>query len=64
MSFRDGACSARTSLLLAGQNHALQLALSGAPLEQVLDVLVQTAETQSDGSFLVTGQDAPAHDAR
>jgi PAS domain S-box-containing protein len=52
MSFRDGASSARSSLLLAGQNQALQLALSGAPLAQVLDVLVQTAETQSDGSFL------------
>lgn len=52
MSFRDGAGSARSSLLLAGQNQALQLALSGAPLAQVLDLLVQTAETQSDGSFL------------
>jgi PAS domain-containing protein len=52
MSFRDGASDARSSLLLAGQNQALQLALSGAVLEQVLSVLVQTAETQSDGSFL------------
>ncbi len=44
--------SARTSQLLEGQNHALQLALSNAPLAQVLEVLVRTAETQSDGSFL------------
>lgn len=52
MSDRDGLHGARSSLLLAGQNHALQLAISGAPLAQVLEVLVQTAETQSDGSFL------------
>lgn len=52
MSFRDGAQDARSSLLLAGQNQALELALSGAPVEQVLEMLVQTAETQSDGSFL------------
>ena len=52
MSYRDGANDARSSLLLAGQNQALQLALSGAALEDVLALLVQTAETQSDGSFL------------
>lgn len=52
MSDRDGASNARSTLLLAGQNQALQLALSGAPLHRVLDVLVQTAEAQSDGSFL------------
>jgi PAS domain-containing protein len=52
MSFRDGASDARSSMLLAGQNQALQLALSGAALEEVLALLVQTAETQSDGSFL------------
>lgn len=52
MSYRDGASGARSSLLLAGQNQALQLALSGAPLADVLALLVQTAETQSDGSFL------------
>jgi PAS domain-containing protein len=52
MSFRDGATDARTSMLLAGQNRALQLALSNAPLAQVLEVLVHTAETQSDGSFV------------
>ncbi|MCG2592278.1 GAF domain-containing protein [Ramlibacter sp. XY19] len=52
MSYRDGASDARSSLLLAGQNQALQLALSGAALEEVLALLVQTAETQSDGAFL------------
>lgn len=52
MSDRDGLQSARTSLLLAGQNNALQLALAGAPLARVLEALVLTAETQSDGSFL------------
>lgn len=54
MSDRDGLDRARSSILLAGQNHALQLALGGAPLAQVLEVLVQTAETQSDGSFLAS----------
>lgn len=52
MSYRDGAESARSSLLLAGQNQALQLAITGAPLAKVLEVLVLAAETQSDGSFL------------
>jgi GAF domain-containing protein len=52
MSDRSGADQARTSLLLAGQNDALQLALKGEPLPRVLEVLVQAAETQSDGAFL------------
>jgi PAS domain S-box-containing protein len=52
MSSRDGLDHARSSLLLAGQNRALQLALGGAPLAEVLEVLVLTAESQSDGSFL------------
>lgn len=54
MSDRDGLSSARSSLLLAGQNEALRLAISGAPLAQVLEVLVRTAEAQSDGSFLAS----------
>lgn len=52
MAFRDGVDNARFSTLLAGQNEALQLAISGAPLRDVLTVLVHTAEAQSDGSFL------------
>lgn len=43
---------ARSRLLLEGQNRALQLAQDGAPLDEVLEVLVRTAESQSDGSFL------------
>ena len=54
MSDRDGASGARSSLLLAGQNDALQLAMAGAPLPAVLEVLAHTAETQSDGSFLAS----------
>lgn len=54
MSDRDGALEARTSLLLAGQNQALMLALQEEPLPRVLDVLVKAAETQSDGSFLAS----------
>ena len=44
--------STSSKLLLTGQTHALQLAVSGSPLEEVLEVLVQAAESQSDGSFL------------
>jgi PAS domain-containing protein len=54
MSAPDGASSARTSALLAGQNQALQLALQGAPLHEVLEVLAHAAEAQSDGSFLAS----------
>lgn len=39
---------------MVGQTQALALAASGAPLPQVLDVLVRTAEAQSDGSFLAS----------
>lgn len=52
MSDRHGVADARFSTLLAGQNEALQLALGGAPLSEVLSVLVLTAEAQSDRSFL------------
>ena len=52
MSALDGLSSARFSTLLAGQNQALQLAMSGAPLREVLTVLVHCAEAQSDRSFL------------
>ncbi|WP_255429633.1 GAF domain-containing protein [Ramlibacter albus] len=45
------ATSAKSSSLLTGQNHALELAVGGAPLAEVLEVLVHTAETQSEGSF-------------
>lgn len=54
MTNRDGASQARSSLLLAGQNEALRLALESAPLEDVLEALAQAAETQSDGSFLAS----------
>ncbi|MBC5784410.1 response regulator [Ramlibacter sp. USB13] len=45
---------ARSRALLAGQNQALQLAVGGAPLASVLDVLVLTAERQSDGGVLAS----------
>jgi PAS domain-containing protein len=51
MSGPDGALPARSSALLAGQNHALQLAVQGMPLHKVLESLVHTAEAQSDGAF-------------
>lgn len=54
MSDRDGALSSRYTLLLAGQRQALELARCGTPLATVLEVLVHTAETQSDGSFLAS----------
>jgi PAS domain-containing protein len=54
MSDRDGFTNARAGMLVSGQAQALQLAVSGAPLAEVLDVLVRTAETQSDGSFLAS----------
>jgi PAS domain-containing protein len=52
MSDRDGIDHARLSALVAGQNKALELALSGKPLGEVLKVLVLTAEAQSEGSFM------------
>lgn len=52
MSDVDGAFQARVSSLLTGHNRALELALRGAPLAEVLELLVHTAETQSDGSFV------------
>ena len=54
MDSSDGAQSARSSALLAGQNAALQLALSGASLFESLEVLVHTAESLSSGSFLAS----------
>jgi GAF domain-containing protein len=41
-----------SSLLLDWQSQALQLAVRGAPLADVLEVLVQAAESQSDGRFI------------
>ena len=41
----------RSRLLVAGQSQALQLALTGAPLGDVLEMLVRTAELQANGSF-------------
>jgi PAS domain-containing protein len=52
MSDNDGAPNVRSSDLLAGQNRALELAVAGASLAEILEVLVLTAETQSDGSFV------------
>ncbi|RYF38050.1 MAG: GAF domain-containing protein, partial [Comamonadaceae bacterium] len=52
MDFSHGVESARSRALLAGQNQALQLAIGGAPLHEVLEVLVHTAESQSSVSFL------------
>lgn len=40
------------SSLLEGQNRALQLANAGAPIGEVLDLLVSSAQSHSDGSFL------------
>lgn len=54
MSDRHGFSDVRFSTLLAGQNEALQLALAGAPLHDVLAVLLKTAEVQSDRSFLAS----------
>jgi PAS domain S-box-containing protein len=54
MSDRHGIPDVRFSTLLAGQNDALQRALGGAPLREVLEVLVRTAEAQSDRSFLAS----------
>lgn len=44
----------RSRALLAGQNQALQLAVGGAPLASVLEVLVLTAERQSEGGVLAS----------
>lgn len=52
MSNLMDAARVKSSSLLSGQNDALQLAVSGAPLSEVLTVLVRTAETQSEGSFV------------
>lgn len=54
MSDRQGLSDIRFSMLLAGQNQALQLALTGARLDQVLAVLCHTAEAQSDHTFLAS----------
>lgn len=54
MSGPDAAGVARSSALLAGQNRALHLAMEGAPLHDVLEDLVHTAEAQSDGSFIAS----------
>lgn len=48
----NSAPGARSHALLKGQNEALQLALGGAPLPEVLAVLVRAAESQSGGKFL------------
>lgn len=45
---------ARSRALLAGQNEALQLAVAGAPLGSVLEVLVLTAERQADTGVLAS----------
>ena len=44
----------RSRALLAGQNQALQLAVAGAPLPSVLEVLVLAAEGQSEGGVLAS----------
>ena len=38
--------------LLEGQEHALQLARGGMPVQQALEVLVRTAEAEAKGRFL------------
>lgn len=45
---------ARSRALLAGQNQALQLAVCGAPLASVLELLVRTAERQSEEGVLAS----------
>lgn len=52
MSDCPGLPDIRFGTLVAGQNRALQLALAGAPLEQILTLLVQAAEAQSDHGFM------------
>lgn len=54
MSNSDGAFAARATLLRAGQEQALQMAARAMPLPQVLDAIVRTAESLSDGSFLAS----------
>ena len=54
MSNRQGLTDVRFSMLLGGQNQALQLALSGGRLDQVLALLCHTAEAQSDHSFIAS----------
>lgn len=54
MSDRQGLSDIRFSMLLAGQNQALQLALSGGRLDQVLALLCHTAEAQSDHSVIAS----------
>jgi GAF domain-containing protein len=51
MSDRGGVSELQLSSLLAGQRIALSLAATGAPLAEVLELLVHTAEAQSDGRF-------------
>jgi GAF domain-containing protein len=46
--------SERYRLLLEGQNRALQLANDGAALRDILEVLVRTAESLAEGSFLAS----------
>jgi GAF domain-containing protein len=46
--------SERYRLLLEGQNRALQMANDGAALGDILEVLVRTAESLAEGSFLAS----------
>jgi GAF domain-containing protein len=52
VSSREGLTGAQLSSLIAGQNEALELAAAGAPLEDVLTILIHTAEAHSEGSFV------------
>lgn len=53
--------AARNETVIAGQNKALELAIRGAPLREVLDVIVATVESQSSsgvlGSILLLDED-------
>jgi PAS domain S-box-containing protein len=51
---RDRTAEVRSKALVDGQKRALELSAAGAPLAAVLDVLVRTAEAQSDGGVLAS----------
>jgi PAS domain S-box-containing protein len=48
--FRDATDRKRSEVLASGQKHALELAVAGAPLPEVLDMLAHTAEASLDNT--------------
>lgn len=59
--FKDITEQKRIEGVMAGQRQALELAVQGAPLKDILDVLVRTAETQTSteivGSIMLLDED-------